>query len=115
MGRQAPSRVRIPPSPLPEMLSAEDLAALTARGIPRSFPRGQALFHVGQMPDRVLLLRKGRVKVETSTSAGRSVVLAVRGPGELVGELAALDELPRSASIVALEPVDAVAFTHQDF
>jgi CRP/FNR family transcriptional regulator, cyclic AMP receptor protein len=97
------------------VLSAEDLAALTARGIHRSFPRGQALFHVGQVPDRVLLLRKGRVKVETTTSAGRAVVLAVRGPGELVGELAALDEQPRSASIVALEPVEAIALSHQDF
>jgi CRP/FNR family cyclic AMP-dependent transcriptional regulator len=67
------------------------------------------------VPDRVLLLRKGRVKVETTTSAGRAVVLAVRGPGELVGELAALDEQPRSASIVALEPVEAIALSHQDF
>src|SRR4051795_5788451 len=106
MGRKAPSRVRIPPSPLPRperlaaVLSPDDLAALVRRGVPRSFPRGQALLHVGQVPDRVLLLREGRVKVETTTAAGRSVVLAVRGPGELVGELAALDERPRSASIV---------------
>jgi CRP-like cAMP-binding protein len=67
---------------LSALLSAEDLAALTARGIPRSFPRGQALFHVGQVPDRVLLLRKGRVNAATTTSGGRSVVLAVRGPGD---------------------------------
>jgi CRP-like cAMP-binding protein len=97
------------------MLEADDLAALVARGTPRSFPKGQALAHVGQVPDRVLLLRAGRVKIETNTSAGRSVVLAVRGPGELVGELAALDEQPRSASIVALEPVDAVAVPLRDF
>jgi CRP/FNR family transcriptional regulator, cyclic AMP receptor protein len=77
------------------VLSAEDLAALTARGIHRSFPRGQALFHVGQVPDRVLLLRKGRVKVETTTSAGRSVVLAVRGPGELVGGRSSAARPPR--------------------
>jgi CRP/FNR family transcriptional regulator, cyclic AMP receptor protein len=97
------------------MLQADDLAALVARGTPRSFPKGQALAHVGQVPDRVLLLRAGRVKIETTTSAGRSVMLAVRGPGELVGELAALDEQPRSASIVALEPVDAVAIPLRDF
>jgi hypothetical protein len=93
------------------VLSADDLAALVACGAPRSFPRGQALFHVGQVPDRVLPLRSGRVKVETTTAGGRSVVLAVRGPGEL----AALDEQPRSASIVALEPVDAIAFSHRDY
>jgi CRP-like cAMP-binding protein len=97
------------------VLEADDLAALTARGVPRTFARGQALFHVGQVPDRVLLLRSGRVKVEASTPSGRSVVLAVRGPGELIGELAALDEQPRSASIVALEPVEALALSHRDF
>ena len=85
------------------MLSADDLAALVARGTSRSFPRGQALFHLGQVPERVLLLRIGRVKVETTTAAGRSVVLAVRGPGELVGELAALDEQPRFATQSAAE------------
>jgi CRP-like cAMP-binding protein len=100
---------------LADVLAADDLAALVARGTSRSFQRGQALLHVGQLPDRVLLLREGRVKVETTTPNGRAVVLAVRGPGELVGELAALDEQPRSASLVALEPVEALAISHVDF
>jgi CRP-like cAMP-binding protein len=100
---------------LADVLGDDDLTALVARGAPRTYTRGQALFHVGQLPDRVLLIREGRVKVETTTPQGRSVVLAVRGPGELVGELSALDEQPRSASIVALEQVDALAFSHHDF
>jgi CRP/FNR family transcriptional regulator, cyclic AMP receptor protein len=100
---------------LADVLADDDLAALVARGTPRTFSRGQALLHVGQLPDRVLLIREGRVKVETTTPQGRSVVLAVRGPGELVGELSALDEQPRSASLVALEQVDALTFSHHDF
>jgi hypothetical protein len=47
--------------------------------------------------------------VTATTTAGRTVLLALRGPGDLVGELSALDENPRSASLVALEPVQALA------
>jgi CRP/FNR family transcriptional regulator, cyclic AMP receptor protein len=82
---------------------------------PRSFARGQALMHIGQVPSEVLLLRSGWVKVSATTSAGRTVLLALRGPGDLVGELSALDEEPRSASIEAIEPVQALAMTHERF
>jgi CRP-like cAMP-binding protein len=53
--------------------------------------------------------------VSATTHAGKTVLLALRGPGELVGELSALDEAPRSASIVALEPVQALAVPHTRF
>jgi CRP-like cAMP-binding protein len=55
------------------------------------------------------------VKVSAATESGRHVLLACRGPGDLVGELSALDERPRSASIVALEPVQAIALSHEQF
>jgi CRP-like cAMP-binding protein len=42
-------------------------------------------------------------------------VLAFRGPGELVGEQSAIDGEPRSASIVAVEEVEALVLTHQGF
>jgi CRP/FNR family cyclic AMP-dependent transcriptional regulator len=96
-------------------LTAADADALLRRGTLRRFARGQALLHQGQIPDRVLLLRSGRVKVYSTTASGKDVVLAVRGPGELVGELSALDEEPRSASIVALDPVEAAVLSPADF
>jgi CRP/FNR family cyclic AMP-dependent transcriptional regulator len=55
------------------------------------------------------------VKVYSTTASGKDVVLAVRGPGALVGELSALDEEPRSASIVALDPVEAAVLSPADF
>jgi CRP/FNR family cyclic AMP-dependent transcriptional regulator len=82
---------------------------LTARGVARSFPRGHALFHEGQVADRVLILRKGRVKTLTTTAGGREVVLEFRGPGEVVGEQAALDGGLRSATVCAVEPVEALS------
>jgi CRP/FNR family transcriptional regulator, cyclic AMP receptor protein len=96
-------------------LSAADAESLQRRGTIRRFARGQALLHEGQTPDRVLLLRSGRVKVYSTTAGGKDVVLAVRGPGELVGELSALDQQPRSASIVAVDAVEAVVLSPADF
>jgi CRP-like cAMP-binding protein len=89
-------------------LPASDQADLLASGAARRFTRGQSLMYQGQLPDSVMLLRGGQVKVYATTSTGREVVLAIRGPGELLGELAALDAQPRSASVVALGDVDAL-------
>ena len=96
-------------------LDPQDADALMRRGSVRSFARGQALMHEGQVRDRVLLLREGRVKVYCTTASGKEVVLGVRGSGDLVGELAAIDDDPRSASVLALEPVEALVFSANEF
>jgi CRP/FNR family cyclic AMP-dependent transcriptional regulator len=96
-------------------LDAQDLSALHALGVARAFARGQALLHQEQVPRHVLLLRCGRVKVCSVTAGGAESVLAFRGPGDLVGELSALDEQPRSATVVAVEPVEALSVTHREF
>jgi CRP-like cAMP-binding protein len=49
------------------------------------------------------------VKVSSHTAGGSEVVLAVRGPGALIGEMAAFSGLPRSAAVTALEPVEGIA------
>jgi CRP-like cAMP-binding protein len=98
-----------------DLAGAQAAAAIGALAGRRRFPRGQALMHAGQVPQDVLVLRAGRVKVSAVTSSGRQVLLAFRGPGDLVGELSALDDRPRSASIVALEPVEALVLTHEQF
>jgi len=96
-------------------LEADDIAALELLGTTRAFARGQTLFHESQLPDRVLVVRAGMVKVTSTTSAGREVVLAFRGAGELVGELAALDGEPRSATVRAIEGVSALALSVDAF
>lgn len=89
-------------------LRPADIAQLEAMGTVRTFERGQALFHEQQIADRVLVLRSGRVKV-TATRRGREIVLAFRGPGDLLGDLAALDGKPRSATVYAVERVEVLA------
>jgi CRP/FNR family cyclic AMP-dependent transcriptional regulator len=89
--------------------------ALRKRGQPCSYARGREVVHEGQVPDRVLLLRSGLVKVSRVVLGGREVVLAYRGPGELVGEQSALDGEPRSATVAAVEPVEGLVFSHSAF
>ena len=57
----------------------------------------------------------GRVKVSTLTEDGKEVVLAFRGPGDLLGELAAIDGEPRSATVEAIEPAEAIAIAAAGF
>ena len=96
-------------------LDGPSAAALAARATRCSYTRGRALVHEGQVPDRVFVLQSGCAKVTSITTAGREVVLAFRGPGALVGEQSALDGEPRSATIVAIQPVDALVLSHRAF
>jgi CRP-like cAMP-binding protein len=91
-----------------DALTEEERGWLQDRGVRRSFPQGHALFHERQVSDKVMLLLDGRVKIASSSEDGRERVLAFRGPGEALGELSAIDGRPRSASVIAVDPVDAL-------
>jgi CRP-like cAMP-binding protein len=97
------------------MLSDEELSALQARAINRNFRRGAALLREGEAPTRVLVLTDGRAKTVTYTEDGKEVVLGFIGPGELAGEVAAIEDRPRSASVIAVEPVETLALATSDF
>lgn len=82
-------------------------AAFAAAGTPREFRAGAVLFHEGDPSEHVLLIGAGRVKIVAAGTTAE-LTLAVRAPGDLVGELSAIDGQPRSATAVALEPLTAV-------
>jgi CRP-like cAMP-binding protein len=69
---------------------------------------GQALFVEGDRAERVFLLQRGWVIISCVGAGGREVVLGVSGPGDVIGELSAFDEQPRSATAVAADDVEAV-------
>lgn len=96
-------------------LAEDDYAALNEVGRRRKYPKGSTLFSEGNLSDRVLVVTDGRVKISSVTEDGKEVLLAVRGAGDLLGEMSAFDERPHSASIVALEDVEAVTLTRQEF
>lgn len=80
-------------------------AALKLDQVTRRWPAGSVLFHEGDRADRVFVLREGRVKLVATEANGTETVLAVRTRGDLVGELAAIDGRPRSATAIALGDV----------
>jgi CRP/FNR family cyclic AMP-dependent transcriptional regulator len=96
-------------------LSAPERDALQERASRRRHTRGAVLFHEHDDSDRVIVVLSGRVKVSTVTEDGREVVLAFRGPGDLVGELSAIDRRPRSATVSAVEAVEALTLAASEF
>lgn len=83
-------------------LLPEEIRALSARGIVRSYPRNTILLTEGDRTDALYLILSGRVKIFVSDAAGKEVVLGTQGPGEFFGEMA-LDGGPRSASVMTIE------------
>lgn len=77
-------------------------------GVRRNFPRRAVLVYQDDADDRMLLLLDGRVKVTRFTDSGQDVLLGIRDPGDLLGELAFIDGLPRTATISTLEAVHAL-------
>ncbi|MBW1597404.1 Crp/Fnr family transcriptional regulator [Streptomyces sp. JJ38] len=69
----------------------------------------------GHLDNEVYLLAAGYVRVVGDTASGRTVLLALRTRGDLVGELAALDGGPRSASVLAATPVLAHSISRFEF
>ena len=80
-------------------------SAFEALGAPRRHRRGATVLFEGDTGDTVLFVVEGRLKVLTTTTDGRELVLGLRGPGELLGELTAIaqDGRARYATVVALD------------
>lgn len=96
-------------------LTGDEITALRSRGWRRRFQRGGTLFNEGESSEQVIVVLRGRVKISHFTNDGREVVLAVRGAGELLGEMSWIDREPRSATAIALDPVEALVLTVDDF
>ncbi len=81
--------------------------ALVARIRRRIVPKSQFILRTGSAGADVVLILAGRVRIVIDGADGREVVLAILGPGELIGEMAALGGQRRSANAIALDDVEA--------
>jgi CRP/FNR family transcriptional regulator, cyclic AMP receptor protein len=86
-------------------LTEAESTSLRERGRLVRWRKDEVLFHEHDHSDWVVVLMAGRVKVYTGTPTGGEVVLAVRDRDALIGELAAIDRQPRSATVTALVEV----------
>ena len=95
-----------------EPAAREQLARLGRR---RRYEAGATLFLEGDLGPNVIIVYAGRVKVFATDPDGHNLLLAVRGPGDILGDLGAIDGKSRSASGVALEAVDVQVLAADDF
>jgi CRP/FNR family transcriptional regulator, cyclic AMP receptor protein len=94
-------------APLFAGLSQTELAGLAAEFHRRQFQPGETLFFEGDPGQTVYLIESGQARIYVQNEEGQETSVAVYGAGELLGELAVIDEQPRSASAVALQPTVA--------
>ncbi|HIC99311.1 MAG TPA: Crp/Fnr family transcriptional regulator [Pyrodictiaceae archaeon] len=90
-------------------LTRDEIDYLSSKGIQKRFPKNSILISEGDESDSMFVLLTGKVKIYASDDYGKEVVINIQGPGELFGEIAMIGETPRSASVMAIEPVE-VAF-----
>jgi CRP/FNR family cyclic AMP-dependent transcriptional regulator len=90
-------------SPVLAALSPQDRALLAERSVRRRLDPGEILFLAGDRSSRIHVLCRGLLKLSARDGDGRETILGLAVPGDLVGELPTLDDLP--------QPLDAVAST----
>ncbi|MEX0638039.1 MAG: cyclic nucleotide-binding domain-containing protein [Burkholderiales bacterium] len=101
--------------PLFSSVPEEQLRLLTTLVTRRSSTRGSIIMTAGDPTDSLYIILSGRLKVMMSDADGKEVILSILGPGEFFGEMGLIDDKPRSASVVAIEPCELLAITRRDF
>ena len=81
----------------------------------KTLPKGALLFSQGDDSDGLFIIKEGRAKVYISDENGKEMMIAILGPGEVVGEIASLDGEQRTASVSMLEPSKILHIPQGDF
>jgi CRP/FNR family transcriptional regulator, cyclic AMP receptor protein len=97
------------------LLSREEREALSAVGQLRVFQAGATMCSEGEPTTHVFILVTGWVKVLAVTSDGRELMLALRGQGDIVGEIAGATTGHRNATVKAVDAVRALIVRYDRF
>ena len=93
----------------------EQLRTLVSVVTRRSAPRASVIMAAGDQIDSLYIVISGRLKVMMGDADGKEVILSLIGPGEFFGEMGLIDDSPRSASVVTIEPCELLSITKRDF
>ena len=97
-------------------LDKKELQALAQECKPRSYSAGTTLIKQNDNGAGLFIITSGHVKVVQAQNPDRAEVdLGTYGPGSVLGEMALLDDMPRSASIIAIEDVTALLLPVWEF
>lgn len=101
--------------PLFSELDEQELAAVARIARPRDYARGEVIIHAESSGDVFCLIEEGKVKITMISPDGKEIILSTFGPGEFFGEMAILDDEPRSATVVAVDSVRVQTIFKEDF
>ncbi|HEX8207766.1 MAG TPA: Crp/Fnr family transcriptional regulator [Solirubrobacteraceae bacterium] len=100
--------------PVFETLGPDDLARVGEVAVPRRFAPGQVIFREGDESDTCYIVSSGHARALREHSDGRTIALARFGPGDIFGELAMFDHERRSATVEAMDELQAFAVMSAD-
>ena len=101
--------------PIFSELSDEDIASLAHLALRKRYPKDTVVFFENEEGDFFFTILEGRIKVTILGDDGREVILSVLGPGDFFGEMALLDNEPRSATAIAVEESELLSLHRTDF
>lgn len=108
-------RGRWPQGSLVALLTENERTALLSAGTPVQFEDDAILVLQGDVGDGFYVLTGGMVKVTVAAETGTQTTLAVRSRGDLIGEFAVLDSMPRTATARAVGAVGAIRISRSGF
>ena len=101
--------------PIFSELSDEDITSLARLASRKRYPKDTVVFFENEEGDFFFTITEGRIKVTILGDDGREVILSVLGPGDFFGEMALLDNEPRSATAIAVEESELLSLHRNDF
>jgi CRP-like cAMP-binding protein len=101
--------------PLFSELSDADVTALSRLSQRRRYPKDTVVFFENEEGDFLFVIVQGRIKVAILGDDGREIILSVLSPADFFGEMALLDNEPRSATAIAIEDTELLSLHRSDF
>ena len=83
--------------------------------VARTWPTHSIILHEGEESDSLYIILYGKVKIYVCDKDGGEAILNIQGAGDFFGEMALLDEAPRSASVMTMEPTRVAAMSKSAF
>lgn len=96
-------------------IARKDLGRLFHSLIRRTYQPGDILFEEGETGRALFILAAGQVEILRQTPGGEPVRVAILNPGDYFGEMSLLDERPRTATVVAVGPVEVYLLYKTEF
>lgn len=109
------STVALRTLPVFETLAQERLEEIARYARLVQIARNTVVVHTGDTTNDIYVVLTGSLKVQMSDQEGREVILAQLGHGDMFGEMGAIDDHPRSATVVATQACDLVVIPKDDF